>query len=777
MKRLHLIALLLLVASSLFAQSSSQPPSTGTPLVPPPTTQPPTGQGPEKTGVAPPAPAFVPNLFGSFFNAGLQIRNEDQGRSSKFEEYRDVPSGLSGPAFRIFSDANGNPFLVSGENIAQNDRRFYVWADTPVVRVDLLYDQIPHRLGNNAKSPEKIVSREALGISDYIQASLQNALQQQFNTSRTGINFAFLRSLVEPLINTPEVFDLGFDRKRAFLNVGLFPDAPVDTTISYFQENRSGTRSAGTSFGFGNVVETPEPVDYRTREAGLRMEMPLENLMLRGSLSINQFANTYSSYTFDNPFRVADSTDPTAYTAPGAASIGGPSRGRLALPPDNSRITAAIGGIYKMPMHSRLTADIAFGQMCSNGDLMPYTTNTAILATVPESNTLPIDRFNGRINTTSATVSFTTRPFTNFNVSARYRFYNSDNDVRRIEFPGYVRFDAVWEPIPRITVPYSWKNNRAEILASYDIGSEYSVEAGFRNDRTNRTFREARRTTENIAHIALDARPFTWVTWRNSFEFGNRSFDEYDVERAEGATFVEPEAPVNPEGLRRFDVAERSTQRVISILSVNPFNGPLSATLNFTRYFDNYSKHAEFGLLKWRNQTWTAEADFSPSERWSTFAFYSREYWDGFQRGRQSGAVPSTNPLDNWSADNSDKANSLGAGFTMGVIPDKLDFNFTGRMQRVSGYANLDSPPGGTPDVAFDIPNVDDTRLWSLLAQFNYKLSTTWNLAVGGWYERYRINDALNTGTQQYLPGAFFLAPNDLGYRGSAAYITSTYRW
>lgn len=755
MKRLHLFAILLLAASSLFAQT---PP-------------------PEKTEVQPPAPAFVPNLFGSFFTAGLQTRTEDRGGSSKFEEYRDVPSGLTGPSFRVFSDANGNPFLVSGENIAQEDRRFYVWADTPVVRVDILYDQIPHRLGNRAKSPEKIVARDALGISDYIQASLQNALTQRFNTNRTAINFAFLKPLVEPLVNTPEVFNLGFVRKRAFLTVGLFPDAPVDTTISYFQENRSGTRSAGTSFGFGNTIETPEPVDYRTREAGVRLEMPLENLMIRGMLSINQFSNTYSTYTWDNPFRVTDSTDPSAYTAPGSGSIGGASRGRLALPPENSRITAAIGGIYKMPMHSRLTADIAFGQMRSNGDLMPFTTNTAILATVPEANELPVERFNGRINTTSATVVFTTRPLANFNVTARYRFYNSDNNARRIEFPGYVRFDAVWEEIPRITVPYSTKNNRAEITASYDLGTGYSVEAGFRNDRTNRTFREVNRTTENIAHIALDARPFTWVTWRNSFEFGDRSFDSYDQERADNASFVEPEPPVSPEGFHRFDVAERSTQRVISILSINPFNGPLSATLNFTRYFDNYSKHSELGLLKWRNQTFTAEADYSPSGRWSTFAFYSREYWAGFQRGRQSGATPSKNPLDNWTADNSDKANSVGAGFTMGVIPEKLDFNLTGRIQRVSGYANLDSPPGGTPDVAFDIPNVDDTRFWSLLAQFNYKLSAAWNLALGGWYERYQIDDLLNTGTQQYLPGGFFLAPNDLGYRGSAAYVTSTYRW
>ncbi|HEX9160251.1 MAG TPA: MtrB/PioB family outer membrane beta-barrel protein [Thermoanaerobaculia bacterium] len=774
MKRQTTITIVaLMLALPLLAQSSSQPASTGTSQTPPPTTQPPAGQGSEKTEVAPPAPAYVPNLFGNFINAGLQDANQDSGRSSKFIEYRDVPSGISGPAFRVFSDTKGSPFLVSGENITSRDRRFSVWTDTGTLRIDALYDQIPHRLGDNAKSPEKVVGRDALGISDFIQASLQNAV----TANQRSLGFPLLRSLVEPLINTPEVFDLGFQRNRAFLSLQLFPDAPVNTTISYFQENRSGTRSAGTSFGFGNVVETPEPIDFRTREVGARMEVPVAtNLMLRGTLSINQFNNHFESYTFDNPFRVTDSTDPNAYTGPGTGSVGGAATGRLALPPDNSRLSAAIGGIYKLPMNSRLTADLSFGQLRSSNDLMPYTTNTAILATVPDTNHLPVNSFDGRINTTSAFVNFTSRPVKNFSLTARYRFYDNDNRSPRIDFPGYVRFDAVWEPIPRITVPYSYKNNRAEVLANYDIGTKFSVEGGLRNERMNRNFREVNRTTENIAHIALDARPSTWLTWRNSFEFGNRSIDGYDVERAEDATFQQPQPTVLPEGLRRFDVAERKSNRIISILNMNPFNGPFDVTLNYTRYFDNYN-HSDLGLQKWRNQTFTAEADYSPAQRWSTFAFYSHELWDGLQVGRQSGATPSTDPRDNWTADNSDKADAVGLGFTVGIIPDKLDFRVTGRTQRVHGFAALSADPNGITKGAFSIPNVDDTRLGSLLAEATYTLTTTWNVTVGAWYEKYTLKDLLNTGTQQYLPGGFFLAPNDLGYNGGAFYITGTYRW
>ena len=69
------------------------------------------------------------------------------------------------------------------------------------------------------------------------------------------------------------------------------------------------------------------------------------------------------------------------------------------------------------------------------------------------------------------------------------------------------------------------------------------------------------------------------------------------------------------------------------------------------------------------------------------------------------------------------------------------------------------------------------TRFVTFTGQRTCRFAQPWDVAVGAWIERYRINDALNTGTQQYLPASFFMAPNDLGYRGGAAYVRTTYRW
>lgn len=787
MKRMMFVALVLLLAAfPLAAQSSSNPQGAGqgTPQATqtePPASDTPSSIGGEKVEGPAAAPATVTPLFTNFIGAGLQGRNVDTN-SSKWEEYRDIPEGLVGPELRLFGSTANNTWLVTAEKIQEEDRRFDVRFDSDVIGIDFFYDQIPHRLGNEAKSVLNRVSEDQWGLADNAQRQIQSALEAQFAANPSGINFNFLNNLVGPLINTPYVFDLGFDRLRGGLALQLFPEGPVDTRVSFFQENREGTRAAGTAFGFGNVVETGEPIDYVTREAGVRLEAPFKNGLVRGAVVLNEFQNRISSYTFDNPFRVTDSTDASAYQAPGRASINGASFGRIALAPDSTQFTASIGGLYRLPMNTRVTADVSFGTLRSDDELIPFTTNTSIrtpsghLATDPSA--LPVSEFEGEINTVTGIFAITSRPVAGLNLTARYRLYDLDNDSPRIRFEeGYVRFDGVWEDIPRITVPYGWTNNRLDLIASYDLfGGIASIEGGFRRDIMERTFRETEETTEDTFRIAGDVRPFSWLVARASYEFGNRDFDHYDPEHSEHASYLDAGDPVNLTLLRRYDQAARDTQRLVTMVRLQPLDS-LGIGVNYVRYFDDYDDESDFGLLQWRNASYTVDADYTPSDRWSVFAFYTHDDLRGFQRGRQSGGTLSTNPADDWTADNTDKANSWGAGANFNIIPDKISLNLTTRFQQVTGWANLESPPGGTPDLAFDIPALDDTTLLTATAELSYIVSNAWNLAVGTWFEDYEIRDALQTGVRPYMPGGFFLVPEDGDYNGVVAYVRSTYRW
>jgi len=62
---------------------------------------------------------------------------------------------------------------------------------------------------------------------------------------------------------------------------------------------------------------------------------------------------------------------------------------------------------------------------------------------------------------------------------------------------GYVRFDAVWEEIPRITVPYGYTSDYLDVYATWGSGP-LGLEAGWKHNKMARTFRETEDTSENV---------------------------------------------------------------------------------------------------------------------------------------------------------------------------------------------------------------------------------------------------------------------------------------
>lgn len=802
MKHVFLLVLAFAVAASLSAQeitATEEVPAEQAPLAAEPSAEEPAEEPAEETTsagsainrMAWPGSIASPLLPSSsdFFEIelGVQPVSTDED-SSKFDEYRDVPSGAVLPFFHVYGEGVYD-YSVMGTDIGEQDQRYGVEVSRGPVSLGLSYDQIPHRFGNNGRTLLERVTRNSWQVSNTLQQAHQNAIAQQFAANRAGVNYIFLRDLVAPSFTAANVIDIELLRERVGLQldfspgmhyesapVGESPHGPYSLDLSYKAENRTGDRQAGTSFGFGNVVETPEPIEYRTQDLELSGEMPLSQGLVRASIHYNDFSNAIDGLLFDNPFRATDSTDPNAYQAPGSASIGGAARGQVALPPDSQAVNASVGGLWKLPANSRLNGNVSVGRWTQKNQLLPFTTNTAI--TVPfnasDPNTLPVQEFDGAIDTVNGFLSFTSRPLPKLSINARYRVHDMNNDSERVRFEqGYVRFDAVFEDIPRITVPYGSSNNRGDVSASYDLGP-VTIEGAYRHETMERTFRETEQTTEDALKLSADFRPISWATVRLSYELGERDFDHYDPDEAEHASFLEPGPATNQPSLRRFDQAKRDVNRTSALIQLTPF-GNLGITLHYLGNSDDYTE-TSLGLIEFTNNALTAEVDYSPGETWGVYGFVTRENWSSFQRGRQSGAAPSTNPLDDWTADINDDVDSIGVGGNYSFVPDRVVLKLFGRYQRVNGFNDLESPPGGTPDFAVDIPNFDDTSLWSGSAELEYSVNTNWSLSVGSWLESYEIDDAQTVGVTNYMPGGFFLAPNDTDYNAAVAYVRASYR-
>jgi hypothetical protein len=167
----------------------------------------------------------------------------------------------------------------------------------------------------------------------------------------------------------------------------------------------------------------------------------------------------------------------------------------------------------------------------------------------------------------------------------------------------------------------------------------------------------------------------------------------------------------------------------------------------------------------------------TPSERPNVFAYYTRENLSSLQRGRQSGATPSTNVADDWYADIQDKGDTFGVGGVFALVKDRLDLNLNSSYQHIDGNNDLSSPPGGAPDFAAPIPNFDDTRLFTASLELACKMKGGWGVSLGGLLEDYRIDDAFTENVPNYTPGAWFLGGNNEDYTGHLLYLRLSRTW
>ena len=259
-----------------------------------------------------------------------------------------------------------------------------------------------------------------------------------------------------------------------------------------------------------------------------------------------------------------------------------------------------------------------------------------------------------------------------------------------------------------------------------------TVEGGYRYLKWNREFRDTRETTENTFIAAADVRFLGWAQLRASYEKGSRDRSHYDTEVSEDASFTDPGPLANLPELRRFDQAEKDIDRFNGLLQLTPFDD-LSVSLSYLYGHDDFSREPivaasglRYGLLDVKNRSFTAEADYSPGERWSVYGFYTLDKISNLQRGRQSGASPSTNPLDDWTSDVDDEVDTFGGGATIGVLPEKLEFRGSVRYQRVDGNTTCRARRAGT--TSHPIATYDDTKIWTSRRD-RVPLAKFWSLA------------------------------------------------
>ena len=331
MRLLTVVAAAVLAAAMPVAAQvppSTEPPAPA-PEMNPPAQPPPTEAGTDEAAYAaaaePMEGADTSPKFSGEVQLGLAQTNVDT-ISSKFYEYRDMPNGVVLPFFSFRGHRGDLRYSAAGRNVQQGDQQYAFRLNDRKWGLNVDYNQIPHRFGNDGRTLLEQTGPGALEMSDTLQQNFQTVLEA--TNPRSQINYAFLNALVSPSLEAANHVDLALERERTRMVFTAKPSDPLALTVRYLRERRTGDRAAaGTSFGFGNVVETPEPVHYLTQDFSAAGQLEGTWGSVQAGLQYNSFANRITTLNFDNPFRATDSTDPSAYQAPGSASVGGPAFG------------------------------------------------------------------------------------------------------------------------------------------------------------------------------------------------------------------------------------------------------------------------------------------------------------------------------------------------------------------------------------------------------------------------------------------------------------------
>ncbi|HUU49930.1 MAG TPA: MtrB/PioB family decaheme-associated outer membrane protein [Nitrospinota bacterium] len=684
--------------------------------------------------------------------AGITVRGVDNEReSAKFNEYRDLQDGVTGSVDLRYKEENGYFIDLKAKEIGLDDQNTSLKVGKyGKYKVEFVYDELPHRFAYDAKSLYAGEGSGDLRLNSSLRSDLAAGISEAERA--TILKNAFEDSAHE--------IDLELMRKTGKVNIDIAAFDPFSMRLELSREERDGTRPYFGAFGFHNTIEIPQPIDYDTSEIRFIAEYAKDALYLNASYYFSDFKNNIDTLRWDNHSETTDSTGNTAYINFSA----GPAAGLIDLAPDNTYHQASFSGSYNdLPLKSRISVAASWGWMEQDDNLVAYATNTAITATstpaapfnASDPANLPKGSPDAKVDTTLYNVLFTSKPLKFMDVKARYRFYEYENKTAQIEFPGWVRTDALWEElgggVDVITEPTSYKKHTASFDLGFDIFKRTRFNIGYAYNKTEREHREVHKQEEDTYRASIDSKPFSWGEFRVSYEFSKRD-GSYDYTVPWERTIEAGDNPAQLPWLRKYDEAERDRNRIQLLATVYPTE-KLSATGSYIFGYDDFD-NSEFGLLKDKHNIFSIDANYAPHERLSLYAFYTYEKYENDMKSRQwtAGSTgdpfttePSTVSDSNWYNDNEDETNTFGGGFLLALLPKRLDLDVSYSYADTDGVAKFSSPVGTVDANDFtpvDYTEVDDTNLQTLHAKLKYKFKKKGLSATLGYmWERFDIED------------------------------------
>jgi MtrB/PioB family decaheme-associated outer membrane protein len=550
--------------------------------------------------------------------------------------------------------------------------------------VDLSWDELPRRLDDSGRTVFSGLGSDTLTLP-------VGGVRGNFTSDFTALD-ASLRD-----------FTLGWDRKTAGLGLEVVQSERLRYEAEWTRQTKQGRGLTWGSF-LGVAHDLAKPLDYQTDQVDAAVIYARSGWNVRAGYYGSFYSNKDLALTWDNPFN-------------------GPDRGRMALAPDNRYHQAQLSGAYRFATwDTSLNASYARGRMEQTDTLLPYTINPA-LTTQP----LPLEKYDGRADTTHANLRLTSRPVERLRLSAEYRYSERDNQSGQFDWAA-VQADA-FQTVSFINPAYSFENRDLSLLADYRFSRMLQGAAGWQQKVRERDFQNVDRTEEDIYWARLRFRPLSELSLSLRAETSSRDASDYQPIPSTGAG-----AEQNPL-LRKYYLTDRDRDLGQVQADFTPA-ARFSLSARYERAKDRYDESL-VGLVASDYDQLSAEANLQVWRALVMTAYFSRDNYDSVTVGAGSFAIPNTAP-PNWEGRSDDRHDVHGVALSWpGLADGKLDLRADWMQADTTGDIRVTSPLGAAAD---PFPTLR-SKLTGAELVADWHLNPRWSLNFGWRWEKYSADD------------------------------------
>jgi MtrB/PioB family decaheme-associated outer membrane protein len=590
---------------------------------------------------------------------------QDSGDRSNLEKYRDgLDDRTAVEKFNLKGIQKDFHFSIEGRDLNQKDQSIFgEMGKFGKFSVQASWDETPRNYGSGVTLNSN--NGGYWSVPDATQATLEShftPLDQQPNAADRAVLLNFLGSANN--------INMSQERETGTISFSIIPTKNLNISAGYAHQTKDGKRAFSTGSyrrdklgaeNFGGVgenfrlygLELPAVIDNETNTFDLALDYARDRWFTNFSVRYVDFNNDQDFVTWDNPLLLVGQDN----------EQGGAALNRLDQAPDYDSLAFNFtGGIAGLPLKSRFTATLSQDTISQDDNFLAYTVNTAVLdadGNVAATRQLPRNDLDGDVTTTFVNLVLASRPLRRTSVNLRYKYYDYENDSKRIDWDGWVRIgETDWKEADYTNRVPEYEKNRYGIDGTYRISSAIKLKAEAARETYDRNRDRSADTEEDIYKGTVQYRLSDWGLMRVGYTYKDRTID--------GGYIGEIGLSHEWEEMRMFDQADRERQTVDVYFGVDPFD---EATLGFSLTYndDEYDDHY-YGMHDAESYILGVDLSYQLTDHVNFSAYYSREDSETNQKNRtksdNTGNGAFEVPENDWKTRLEDTDYSKGEGST-----------------------------------------------------------------------------------------------------------------